>query len=84
MTDPLAAIIARHQPAPGDRTCRGCGCTDSRACPGGCAWLLLDIAAPTGVCTTCAEILQYQMDLLASIGIAFTFGDLESVEAQHA
>jgi hypothetical protein len=24
------------------RICRGCGCTDDRACPGGCSWVLLD------------------------------------------
>ena len=22
-----------------DRSCRGCGCTDERACPGGCSWV---------------------------------------------
>lgn len=30
------------------RVCRGCGCTDARACPGGCYW-----AAP-GLCSRCA------------------------------
>ncbi len=29
------------------RRCRICGCTDARACPGGCAWALED------VCTAC-------------------------------
>jgi hypothetical protein len=37
------------------RTCRGCGCTDLRACPGGCSWVLLDIESPSGICSTCAE-----------------------------
>lgn len=29
-------------------TCRGCGCTDEFACPGGCFWI-----AP-GLCSACA------------------------------
>ncbi len=24
---------------PSKRKCRGCGCTEASACPGGCAWL---------------------------------------------
>jgi len=24
------------------RICRGCGCTDLAACPGGCSWVLMD------------------------------------------
>lgn len=39
----------------GERTCRGCGCTDRHACPGGCAWVLLDVAMPTGICSACAN-----------------------------
>jgi len=31
----------------GIRTCRGCGCTDGRACFGGCSWATED------VCSTC-------------------------------
>lgn len=34
--------------------CRGCGCSDSHACIGGCSWVLLDIDTPTGVCSACA------------------------------
>lgn len=34
---------------PVERTCVGCGCTDSHACPGGCGWATL---APP-VCTGC-------------------------------
>jgi hypothetical protein len=30
-------------------SCRQCGCTDLRACPGGCGW------AEPGLCTTCAR-----------------------------
>lgn len=28
-----------------DRTCRYCGCTDDRACPGGCAWVAPDVCS---------------------------------------
>lgn len=31
------------------RRCIGCGCTDLRACPGGCSWARLG----PDVCTTC-------------------------------
>jgi hypothetical protein len=37
-----------------DRTCVHCGCTDSRACPGGCAWAIKHKATPTGVCSNCS------------------------------
>ena len=30
-------------------TCRFCGCTDARACPGGCAWVEPDL------CTACVQ-----------------------------
>lgn len=37
--------------------CVGCGCTDQRACPGGCTWLAVDRAAGDGVCSNCSEHL---------------------------
>ncbi len=44
------------------RTCRLCGCTQDRACPGGCLW----VSAPTGVdlCNRCAEVVN--LDLLTA------------------
>jgi hypothetical protein len=42
------------------RTCRGCGCDDSRACltdEGPCSWFMVDVGQPTGICTVCAERL---------------------------
>ena len=33
----------------GPRRCRECGCTDERACPGGCTWVFVDL------CSRCAE-----------------------------
>jgi hypothetical protein len=36
-----------------DRTCVHCGCTDSRACPGGCSWVVKHKLTNTGVCSSC-------------------------------
>lgn len=49
------------------RTCRGCGCTDRHACPGGCSWVLLDLGMATGVCSSCAEELEWDPGRLVSI-----------------
>ncbi|MBI2770027.1 MAG: hypothetical protein HYX47_10415 [Burkholderiales bacterium] len=38
---------------PTHTTCIGCGCTDLRACDGGCSWLAADHDARTGVCSRC-------------------------------
>ena len=35
-------------------TCRKCGCTNSRACPGGCFWVEVDGERGTGLCSSCA------------------------------
>jgi hypothetical protein len=32
-------------PAGGVRACRKCGCTDARACPGGCWWVEYDLCS---------------------------------------
>lgn len=42
-------IIAIYCPSCAQRLqyCRVCGCTEERACPGGCAW------AETGLCSQC-------------------------------
>jgi hypothetical protein len=40
--------MPRRNPArlrPQVRTCRACGCTDSRACPGGCHWVAPDLCS---------------------------------------
>jgi hypothetical protein len=36
-----------------NRTCVYCGCTDRRACPGGCIWIIEHRFTPTGVCSQC-------------------------------
>lgn len=49
LEEELAAL--RDADIPTVRTCWVCGCTDERACPGGCAWASPD--AGVDVCTTC-------------------------------
>jgi hypothetical protein len=51
-----------------NRTCRGCGCTDMRACPGGCGWVLLDIDQPAGICNQCAEACGWDPVAMATAG----------------
>lgn len=49
------------------RTCRGCGCDDDHACvteQGPCAWFLLDVALPSGICTACAVQMRFDPALL--------------------
>ncbi len=38
-----------------DATCVVCGCTDSRACPGGCSWVKVDRERRLGICSNCTE-----------------------------
>lgn len=52
-----------------DRVCRCCGCGDHNACPGGCAWTLVDLYAPTGICDRCAEALGWDPRALATEGM---------------
>lgn len=54
-----------RDPFAGRRICRGCGCTDRMACPDGCSWVLLDIRRPSGICSTCAEEMEFLPHLLA-------------------
>jgi hypothetical protein len=51
--------------------CRGCGCDDDHACvtrEGPCAWVLLDIDMPTGVCSACAIRVGWDMREMATMG----------------
>ena len=36
--------------------CIGCGCTDGRACDGGCYWVRLDRSREIGVCSCCGHL----------------------------
>jgi hypothetical protein len=62
------------------RTCRGCGCDDNHACivtvhdgegrpieDRPCAWVLLDVAEPMGICSACAEELRWDPRAMAEI-----------------
>ena len=33
--------------------CIKCGCTDDRACPGGCSWVWVDRKKGKGLCSQC-------------------------------
>lgn len=53
-------------------TCRSCGCDENNACVddfGPCAWVLLDIATPTGVCSRCADEIEWHPALMATLGL---------------
>ena len=43
-----AAAVAEPPPGAAGRSCRVCGCTDERPCPGGCSWVEPDL------CSRCA------------------------------
>lgn len=47
------------------RVCRGCGCSDLHACPGGCYWVLFDIETPSGVCSECARDMEWDPLVMA-------------------
>lgn len=46
---PEQVALAEDHGASEKRTCRVCGCTDMRACPGGCSWVEVDL------CSACQE-----------------------------
>jgi hypothetical protein len=43
----------RKAKAPAEARCVKCGCTDSRACAGGCSWATVDRKAGVGICSSC-------------------------------
>jgi hypothetical protein len=48
-----------------DARCIHCGCTQARACPGGCWWVCVDAKASLGICSTCSTgDLATDMDAL--------------------
>jgi hypothetical protein len=49
--------MQRHQEkiATGERICVYCGCTESKACAGGCSWLEMHPGTLTGICSRCLE-----------------------------
>jgi hypothetical protein len=58
VTDHLTLCLARHDAeAAGETVCRGCGCTDSYACPGGCTWVP-DPEMLGDLCSACAPAIS--------------------------
>lgn len=47
------------------RTCVHCGCTDDKACKGGCCWIVQHRATATGVCSQCDK--QVLVELVRGI-----------------
>lgn len=47
-----------------ERTCVHCGCTDSKACLGGCSWSAKHRATLTGVCSRCVRKERKLVDSL--------------------
>jgi len=45
--------------------CVGCGCSDDRACEGGCSWLAVDRGKGIGVCSRCANGRYHAANMLA-------------------
>ena len=43
--DDIARGTAKAAPAGSTRTCRDCGCTDHRACFGGCWWVQINLCS---------------------------------------
>lgn len=66
------------------RICRGCGCDDNHACMtvgGPCAWVLLDIETPSGICSACAELMGWDPQMLIAAGMAEEFAAHEFARA---
>lgn len=58
-------VDLRHPAATSERSCRECGCTTDRSCPGGCSWIGPDL------CSACGELADFErgsMDDLRSAG----------------
>lgn len=55
-----------------ERSCRVCGCTDKRACPGGCAWVDQDL------CSACLALVVP----LAQREVRFIQGLLEAYQGR--
>ena len=57
-----------------ERTCVYCGCSESRACKGGCCWIERHPATPTGVCSNCGpqqvEVLKQNYQFLIAVAVA--------------
>ena len=63
-----------------ERECFVCGCTQKRACPGGCAWAARDLTIRVTkrgktrdvhrpICTRCAYVLERLDSLRKTVGV---------------
>ena len=52
-TNEAATIRATLRRAADGAPCLKCGCTEERACPGGCAWRTALLAQGKLICTRC-------------------------------
>lgn len=59
-----AALAACQEP----RRCVACGCTEERACPGGCSWMLQFKHANAGVCSQCWDEFFWEVEK-AEVGL---------------
>ncbi len=61
LADAIAVFEKRIRdanPLLAEATCLGCGCTDSRACVGGCSWIVVNRELRQGICSSCADQLS--------------------------
>ena len=75
----LETRVSARDPFP-KRMCRGCCCTEHNACVvqtddglRGCAWVMLEVGEPTGLCDTCAVEFEWDQLLMRD---AFTLDEL--------
>ena len=63
-----------------EKTCRICGCTDSKACEGGCSWVLPEICSKcvTETVPECIEALVAIIEELHKEIDDDNYGDLRS------
>lgn len=53
----VPAILKAHRAGNyAEPTCAKCGCTEAKACQGGCSWVKLDKKTNVGVCSACAPV----------------------------
>lgn len=52
---------------PNEATCVGCGCSDSFACSGGCAWIVVSRYFRIGVCTNCEKHFKKYLRRITSL-----------------
>lgn len=56
--DRFADLIEVHELADGEATCAICGCTDSKACPGGCWWIPDPAGLMRDICSACEDVAR--------------------------